>query len=82
MDWKYLENYVWICALANDLGQECAVFHSFAVVAIKNTDSRWSSKLLKTPFENTKTSALQRLRSSVFHSITFDGKKYFLKNYV
>ena len=43
----YLENYIWICALANNLDQGIflEVFDSFAVVVIQSTIWRWSNKL-------------------------------------
>ena len=55
--------------------QPCEVFDSFAVVTIKGTVWRWSSKLSQILFENSKTSVTSKIRIQLVQSITIDGKK-------
>ena len=56
----YLENYIWICIHANDLGQHESwyEFGSTMIFTIKNTVRNWCDKFENTFLENIKASSI------------------------
>ena len=80
MDSKYLENCVWIYAHASDLDQGVVLWG--IPVQLWQLNTLFGDGLInfnKFFLEALRLAALGKLRTNLFHPITVDGKKEFLK---
>ena len=82
MDSEYLENYVWIYADASDLDQGVVLWGIWFLCNCDNLNTLFRDGLInfnKFFLKTLGVVVLRRLGSNLFHSITLDGKKDFLK---